>query len=328
MTILLRTLATVAALGGACPLAAADRPTLRGDVTVTRDALTLGDLVSNIPDALAATPLFRAPAFGQSGTVQIRRIASAAEGLGIGAIETGGRLQVTITRAARHVGADEIEAALRKRLSKDFGSDPTATGIAFDGAAPVLAVSPDTPGELSVSDLTLDRRSRRLSATVWLGPSATERKAQLRVTGAAIELVEVVVATRSLERGQTVKAADVTIERRPREHVPADATYDGLPLEGRVPRRSLGAGAMVRPADLARPDLVVKGDLVTVVFETAGVSLSLRAKATDTGALGDTVAVVNPTSKKALQAVVIGPGKVSVSAAPPGRLAAAGSGTP
>jgi flagella basal body P-ring formation protein FlgA len=79
----------------------------------------------------------------------------------------------------------------------------------------------------------------------------------------------------------------------------------------------------VRNGDLARPELVTRGDVVTVVYEAPGMMLTMRAKAADAGALGDTVSITNPQSKKALQAVVIGPGKVSVSVAPPGRLAAA-----
>lgn len=302
---------------------AAGRPTLKGDVTVSGDLLTLGDLIADVPAPAAATPLFRAPALGQVGTIQVRRILGAAEGLGIGPVETTGRAQVTVTRAARHVGAGEIEAAIRKRLVAQYGMDPNGTGIVFDGAAPALFVAPDVAGEVTASDVTLDRRSRRVGATVWIGPSPTERRAQVRVGGVAVELVEVAVAARAIARGDTVRTADLSIERRARDLVPADAILDGTPLEGRVARRPLGAGSLMRPADLVRPELVARGDVVTVVYEAPGVNLTMRATVSAAGALGDTVAVTNPQSKKTLQAVVIGPGRVSVNAAPTGRLAAA-----
>lgn len=321
---LLRPLASAALLCLLAPAGlASERPALRGDVTARQDALTLGDLVRNAPAAAAATPLFRAPALGQTGTIQANRIVAAAEALGLGAVETGGRLQVTVTRAGRHVGTGEIEAALRKRLAREFGFDPSATGITFDGPPPTLVVAPDLAGEVAAADMTLDRRSRRLAATIWLGPSPGERRAQIHVTGVAVELVEVAVSTRALERGEAVKPADIAIERRARDLVPADVVLDGSSLEGRVARRAVGAGALLRPADLVRPEMVGRGDVVTVVYEMPGVSLSMRAKAMEAGAMGDFVGITNPQSKKALQAVVIGPGRVSVSAAPPGRLAAA-----
>jgi flagella basal body P-ring formation protein FlgA len=49
----------------------------------------------------------------------------------------------------------------------------------------------------------------------------------------------------------------------------------------------------------------------------------MRAKATDAGALGDTISITNLQSKKTLQAVIVGPGRVTVNTAPTGRLAVA-----
>lgn len=322
--LLLRRLAVALLLPlGSAAAAAAERPVLRGDVTVAGDYLTLGDLVAHAPAVAAATALFRAPALGQAGTIQASRILVAAEALGISPVETAGRAQVTVMRAARHVGAAEIEAALRKRLVAQFGLDPASTGVVFDGPPPALLVAPDVVAEVSAGDVQLDRRSRRLQATVWIGPSPTERRAQLRVGAQVVEMVEVAVAARSLARGDEIRSEDLVVERRARDLVPADAVFDGASLEGRVARRPLGAGTLLRPADLVRPELVARGDIVTVVYEMPGVSLTLRAKASEGGARGDTVGIVNPQSKKALQAVVVGPGRVSVNAAPTGRLAAA-----
>lgn len=295
---------------------------LRGDVQVTRDVLTVRDLVDGAPPAIAETPLFRAPALGASGTIQARRIVAAAEALGL-SVQTGGRMQVTITRAARQVGAVEIEAALRKRIVDEYGLDPAATGIAFDGQAPVLAASPELLGEATASELAYDRRTRRVSAAIWLGPSHAERRAQIRVTGSVIDLVEVVVAAKPLERGHTVKAGDLVVERRPKDALGPDAPHDGAILEGRVLRRSAGAGMLLKPADLIRPEIVARGDLVSVSYEVPGVALTMRMTANVAGALGDTITVTNPQSKKVLQAVVTGPGRAAVGAPPPGRVASA-----
>jgi flagella basal body P-ring formation protein FlgA len=305
------------------PLSASGVPHLRGDITARRDSLTVGELIENAPANLADTPLFRAPALGQTGTIQASRIAAAAGALGLPLVETGGRLQVVITRAARRVGAGEIEAALKKALATTSGLDPVATGITFDGPEPSLTLAPDALGEVHASEISLDRRSRRMSATIWVGRSATERVASLRVTGSVAELVEVAVVTRALERNETVKPSDIALERRPREAVPSDAAFEAKPLAGRVARRALGQGTLLRPGDLARPELVIRGEVVTAVYETPGISLAMRVKAVEGGALGDSVAVVNPASKKTLQAVVIGPGRVSVHPNGPERVTSA-----
>lgn len=312
MTLRFSVPAAILAATIAAPALAEGAPTLRGDVVATRDVMTLGEIVENAPASLAETPVFRTPPLGQTGTIQVARIAGAAEALGLAGIETGGRLQIVVTRAARRVGPVEIETALKRTLQAQAGLDPNATGVTFDGPAPSLVLAPDMAGDVVAGDLVVDRRSRRLSATVWIGRSSSERVASLRVTGSLVDMVEVAVTTRSLDRGETVKASDVALELRPRDLMPADAVLDQKPMAGRVTRRPLAAGTLVRPGDLARPEIVARGDIVTALYEAPGITLAMRLKAQEAGALGDTVSVVNPTSKKVLQAVVTGPGRVTV----------------
>ena len=66
--------------------ALAAEPRLRGDVTVLRDVLTLSDLVDGVSGPEAERPLFGAPAPGQTGTIQARRVLEAAQRLGLSLI--------------------------------------------------------------------------------------------------------------------------------------------------------------------------------------------------------------------------------------------------
>lgn len=297
----------------ALPLMAAGNPLrLRGDVTARGDTLSLGELVEGAPAELANRPLFRAPALGAVGTIQARRIVEAAAGLGLTGIESGGRVQVTVQRAARRVGPPEIEAALKRALETGYGLDAKSVSVRLDGEAPVLLAPLDLDGQAAAVDVTYEPRSRRVAGLIVLG----ERQASLRVAGIAVETREVAVLTRSLNRGEAVAGADLTIERRPRDAVPTDA--QGAPglIPGQVAQRSLSAGSVLRSGDVAPPDLVARGESVAIVFETPGVSLSMRGIANESGRLGASVSVTNGASKKVLQAVVVGPGRVSVSPAP------------
>ena len=97
---------------------------LRGDVTANGDTLTFADLIEGAPPALAARPLFRSPPLGATGTIQTRRIAEAAAALGVTNIETGGRMQIAVQRAARRLGPPEIEAALKRGLESTSPARP------------------------------------------------------------------------------------------------------------------------------------------------------------------------------------------------------------
>ncbi|MGY2046922.1 flagellar basal body P-ring formation chaperone FlgA [Methylobacterium sp. JK268] len=295
------------------------RPVLKGDITARRDVITLGDLVEGAPADIAERPLFRAPALGAVGTIQVRRIVEATAQLGLEPPESGGRLQVTVQRAARRIAGPEIEGAVREALASQLGVAPASLSIAFDGEPPALTVPVDLDGQARAAEVAYDPRSRRVSALVTVG----ERQASLRVFGQVIEMVEMAVLARPLGRGETVGPQDVTVQRRPRDGAPQDGVVDVTALVGQVAQRPLGPGQPLRAGDLARPDLVQRGDAVTIVYEGTGVSLSLRGVAKEGGPLGTVVAVVNPISKKVLQGTVIGPGRVGVGATQTASLAAA-----
>jgi flagellar basal body P-ring formation protein FlgA len=289
-------------------MAQAASPRLRGDVTARHDILTLGDLVENVPAALADRPLFRAPALGSAGTIQARRITEAAGALGVAGIETGGRVQIAVQRAARRVGPAEIEAALKRGLETGFGLETGMTMVRLDGEAPLMLAPLDLAGQASALDMVYDPRSHRISALVSLG----DRQASLRVSGVVVEMREVAVLARTLNRGEALREGDVTLERRPREGLPADVQASATAALGEVAQRTLPAGSLLREGDTALPDLVARGETVTIVYATPGISLSMRGVANDSGRMGAVVNVVNVTSKKVLQATVVGAGRVSV----------------
>ena len=304
------------------PALAAERLALKGDVTVSSDVLTLGDLVAGAPESHAMRPLFRSPALGETGTIQAQRIVAAASALGLSRIETGGRQQVTVTRAARRITTAEIENAVKRALELQHGIDSRPLSIAFDGA-PNLVTAPDVKGQVTAEDVTFDRRTRRVSALVSVGTQAGERRAATRVAGAAVELVEVAVLNRSLNRGEAVQASDFSVERRTRETLPSDVQLDASSLVGQVARRALSSGSVVRTGDLAQPEIVARGEMVTVVYEMPGMMLTLRGRANEAGAKGDTISILNLQSKKNLHAQITGPGRVSVASPSLGPVASA-----
>ncbi|TXN64531.1 flagellar basal body P-ring formation protein FlgA [Methylobacterium sp. WL18] len=210
-------------------------------------------------------------------------------------------------------------AALKRALETGYGLDPHSVAVRFDGDGPTLLAPVDLAGQATALDLTYDPRSRRVTGLVSLG----ERQASLRVSGVVVELREVAVLTRSLNRGDPVRDGDLVVERRPREMVAADAQAGAATVLGEVAQHALPAGTVLRVSDTALPELVARGESVTIVYETASVSLSMRGLANEAGRMGAVVNVVNVASKKVLQATVIGPGRVSVGPVPTAQQAAA-----
>ena len=81
-------------------------------------------------------------------------------------------------------------------------------------------------------------------------------------------------------------------------------------------RRQLRAGQAIRTADLAKPDLVQRDQNVTLIYEAAGLYLTMRGKALENGTEGDAVNVMNLQSKRTVSGTVIGRGQVSIAGVP------------
>lgn len=72
------------------------------------------------------------------------------------------------------------------------------------------------------------------------------------------------------------------------------------------------SGDIIASGDIIKAEWVERGSLVTLVYETPGMSLSTKGRAITGGSEGDTVSVQNLQSKRTVEGVIIGPGKISV----------------
>jgi flagella basal body P-ring formation protein FlgA len=316
-------------VSGGAALAAAlpGKLQLRSELHLARDLVTFGDLIPGLAGEVAATAAFRAPALGETGTIQVSRIVEAARAAGIlregSQLESQGFAQVVVTRAARRITAADLEAAVKTGLQERFGVDARIFALAIDGGAPAIAVEPELTGEVAVVDLSFDARSRRLQARLTVPGSVATRLKPLRISGQLVETMEVVVPKRPIARGETLGKDDVVVERRPREGQGNEIIADARAAIDKVARRALIAGVPLRASDVQREEIVAKGDLVTIVYEAKGLLITLRGRANEAGAMGDVVTVTNPQSKRVLQGKVSGPGRVSVQPSLAGHVASA-----
>jgi flagella basal body P-ring formation protein FlgA len=295
---------TVAALGIATP-------TLRHDVTVTGDIVRIGDLVGNA-GAAASIPIFRAPDLGDTGSVPVQRVIDALRPHAVIGLNTAGLSEILVTRASRAIQPKDIEARILQSLVGQGGlHDARNVSLNLDRDLRTFHLDASATGELQVTRTTFDPRSGRFDVSIEL-PGV--RKAPMRLTGTAVETAESVTLLRPLARGEILRSSDVIVEKRPKSTVASDVVADLRQAIGLAARQPLRNGQMLRQADLMKPELVQRNDTVVIVYEVPGIMLTIRGKAIDAGGEGDTINVVNLQSKRTIQGVVSGPGRVTVSA--------------
>ena len=87
---------------------------------------------------------------------------------------------------------------------------------------------------------------------------------------------------------------------------------DAEAVIGMTARRPLREGAAVSSRDVAAPQVIKVGDMVSVAYEDGAISVTLTGKAMAAATLGETVAIQNPSSKKIISALAVGPGQALV----------------
>jgi flagella basal body P-ring formation protein FlgA len=320
---MIRTLLAALALSSLAAGAAAQdapRPVLKASTTVTGDIVRVGDLIDHA-GIIANIPIFRAPDLGTTGTVKAAAVAEAVRAHALIGLDTAGLSEVTVTRAARAIPAEEVEEAIAQALATQYSLGAAAdVTVTFEKEMRAMYVDPAATGALRVARVTFEPRSGRFDATIEI-PTGATRHGTFRLSGRAHATMDVVTVLRRVERGTVLKETDVAIERHPRNKVERDALTDRSQAIGMAASTQLQPGRPLRSTELKKPELVQRNDLVTLLYEVPGIVLSVRGKAAESGAEGDTVAVLNEQSKRTVHGVVVGPGQVAVVASPAPRLA-------
>lgn len=318
----LRTLLLATALFGQLAPALADplddaiqAPVLHATVSVAADVVRIGDLIDNAGTA-AQIAVYRAPDLGTTGSIPTAQVLATLRAHQVIGVNTKDIRNVSVTRLARNVAAKDLQSAVAKALEHRGGlGDADSLALTFDRDLQDLHLNAANSGPLEPSSVHVDQRTGRFDVTFTIGSNST-LPTELRYTGTAIETVQAAVLTRDVERTEVLKASDIMVERRPRAEVGADAAVRDQAV-GMQMRHPMRAGRPLRVADIVRPDLVQHDQTVTIIYQTAGIYLTTRGKALDSGTEGDVVSVVNAQSKRTITGVVTGRGQVTIQVATP-----------
>jgi flagella basal body P-ring formation protein FlgA len=316
---MIRKLAALALLLASTAQAAAqsaDAPKLKELVTVTADVVRIGDLVENAGPA-AGIAIFRAPDLGQTGSVSVPAIVNALRPHEVVGLDTSSLSEVIVTRLSRVITKSDIEDRIARAVAGQYGfGEARNLSVTIDRDVRTMHVEQQVSWDLSVARLQIDPRSGRFDIWFDLAGSASARRLPLRFTGHIMEMVEAVTLTRTIGRGELIRPADVSVERRPKAEVASDIVMPEQ-VVGLTTRRAMRAGMVLRPADLTKMDVVSRNEAVTINYAVPGIALTLRGKATESGGVGDIINVLNMQSNRTVQATVAGPGRVTIGAITP-----------
>jgi len=284
---------------------------LREQIKVFSDIVTLGDLFDNAGDA-STSPVFRSPSLGTSGVVSAKRVAASARQHGLEWPNLGSISEVKVARPGRKVLLNEVRELISERAAAE---DDENYSVTFSRGAKPFYIDPRAQGVLSVKQMDHNPRSGRFRVVI-AAPEGGQNIQDKVFTGRAFATVEAVVPSRLIERGATIFDSDLEVVRMPRRRVTESAIVDMATAVGMAAKQRLITGRPIRRTDLELPKLVKRNTIVTIIYQSPGLTLKAKGRSLADASRGQTVAVINLQSKRTLEAKVTGNGLVSVSTLP------------
>ena len=304
-----RLLLLIAFATGLLTAAAAAAPTLRNTVVVTGPSVRLGDLFSEAGPR-AAVEIAPAPALGGRTVLDAAWLAATAREQALDWQPKSRFEQAIVERASQTVSVESVIAELKQELGNRLPAGQSE--LTLDNAELRLFLPAGSIPIITVDGLTFDPRSGRLTA--YVSASAADVSAdRVRVTGRVRRMLDMPVLSRPIAPGETIAANDVETIALPSDRLNQTFVVAASELVGKTPKRSIRPGEPIRPGDIQTPVVIRRGELVTVVLQSAGLLLTAQAKALEDGAQGQAIRVSNTRSGKTLDAAVSGPGTVTLS---------------
>lgn len=282
-------------------------PVLRNDIAVASAIVTVGDMFNNA-GINAERALFRAPAPGTIGAVSIEAIRTAAARIGLNEFENPGISRVRVERDSvavdHHLLQDIISDDL---LARGIISGDVSARLIFNtNFDATYAASGDNPVKLT--DLRYRPGSDSFSARFML--NGIEQP--LDVAGRIDLMIDAPHLIQSVGRGAVLTHGDIEMRPIQLRFAQSDGIASIDDLVGMEMRRPARGGMLVKPSDVAEPQIIKRSEMVTLYYENGPLRLTVKGQALNAAAKGENVSVINLVSKKVVHGIALDLGTVQM----------------
>lgn len=288
--------------------AALATPVLRADVTVTAQIVTVGDLFDDA-GMLAEQALFRAPQPGTAGTLTLADIASAAARVGLSGYLTNGVTQVRVARQGVVVDQDMLRDLIDADLeSRGILTSGMTAQIRFDQSVTILNAASDGGDPARLESLRYQPGNASFSARFVIAGQPQP----LDVTGSLDLMIEVPHLAANLPAGTVLGPDNIQMKLVPLKFAETSGYMALDQIVGMALQRPSREGMMLKPSDVAVPQLISRNETVVLILQSGPMTLTVKGQALNSAAKGEAVAVINDISHQVVHGVALSSGTVEV----------------
>ncbi len=281
---------------------------LKSSAVLTADVLTVGDIFENA-GRNADYVLGPAPEPGKDMVLNTSTLMRIAMALDLPWQPTNTTDQIVIKRAYTTVSADAVTSALEDSLHEKVIDEKFVLDTGSINLSMILPY--DAPATVDISNTSYNSRTGRFEATIS-APSTQNPIKQKIITGTVRALTQVPVLKSALRNGDIIAQNDIEMIDVYTNELQPDTLLKPEDLIGMTPRRMAMAGKMLRAPEMQAPELVSRGENVTIIFKNGPLSLSASGKALQNGAKGEIIRVINIASNRSIDGVISGSREITV----------------
>ncbi len=274
---------------------------LKEQSVVTDDTIKLGDIFYDLPRDEERI-LGRAPQPGEKIVLNARTLFRIASALDLPWRPSDVMTHVVLRREATIIDYDEIKNAIHLALNDKglYGEYELSIPAKYQK----IVLPADEPANVDITNIKVDTQHKNFNATL-AAPSADNPIRQMQVKGKIFPVVKVPVLRENIEYGRVIKPSDIDTITIRENRFSKNTIADPEKLIGMTARRIIIAGRPISSSDVVAPNLVERGQYITLSLKSDFMNLTTQVKALENGAKGDVIRVLNPSSNQTLQAVVL-----------------------
>ena len=304
IALLLVLLTGAAASAGPVTIAVQDKTTVAGAVITLGEIAAINGNDQSEVEILQAAKLGNAPAPGSSMTLtrELLGLRLAAAGVDFSSVVWQIPATMVITAASQTVSGDQLASVAKQAVMKQ------TAGYAGETVISLAASPPDFLAPVGNLDYTVHipggvRFAGAFAANVTVAVEGRQfTTVPVKLEAKLYE--QVVVAIRPIAAQEIIDAEDLRIERLDVSRLTGYMTDIGK-AAGMVSRRPIALGTPITGSMVAKPVLIKRGSLVTLISRVGGVEASAAAQALQDGVQNQIIRVKNMNTQKIVVAQVI-----------------------
>ncbi|MEI6558994.1 MAG: flagellar basal body P-ring formation chaperone FlgA [Rhodospirillaceae bacterium] len=298
-------------LGTALSLAAfaADAAQLRLQTTTTEDTIKLGDFFDGLARTDAERLIVPAPPLGRSVSFDADFLRRLAQTYHVDWQPASRETRILVSRAARTIGIEELRKPVMAALARRSAGGRLE--VEFDNPLLQVVVPSGPMPEITVEEVYYNANQNHFSAEAVIGAGGPAPQ-RVSLAGRARLIVEMPVLNRRINPGEVITRADIGWVEFNANQLSGNLAASEADLVNHTPRRSLAVNIPVYLYEVQAPKVVSRGQMVTMVLRSRNMLLTTQGKATQDGAAGEVIRVINTQSNRSVDATVVSANEVTV----------------